>query len=79
MFSEEGKYLEGEKRIDFLVGKIQEIRKIYMQLKAEVACIDRRRKRHRRRERESNKGEDLPFLVRGWLRRGHNYSGYNLS
>ncbi|KAI0237875.1 hypothetical protein LSAT2_011541 [Lamellibrachia satsuma] len=52
---EEGKYLEGEKRIEFLVGKIQEIRKIYMQLKAEVACIDRRRKRHRRRERESIK------------------------
>ena len=53
MFSEEGKYLEGNERISFLVDKVQEIRKIYMSLKAEVACIDRRRKRARRRERES--------------------------
>lgn len=52
-FTEEGKYLEGEKRITFLVEKIAEIRKIYMSLKAEVACIDRRRKRHKRKERES--------------------------
>ncbi|OWF38408.1 AT-rich interactive domain-containing protein 4B-like isoform X2 [Mizuhopecten yessoensis] len=47
---EEGKYLEGEKRISFLMEKIQEIRKVYMNLKAEVACIDRRRKRARRKE-----------------------------
>ncbi|XP_060068389.1 AT-rich interactive domain-containing protein 4B-like [Ylistrum balloti] len=47
---EEGKYLEGEKRIAFLMEKIQEIRKVYMNLKAEVACIDRRRKRARRKE-----------------------------
>ena len=30
----------GQKRIEFLVGKIQEIRKISIQLKAEVACIE---------------------------------------
>jgi hypothetical protein len=52
MFAEDGKYLEGEKRIAFLMEKIQEMRKIYMNLKSEVACIDRRRKRARRRERE---------------------------
>ncbi len=51
-FSEEGKYLEGEERIAFLLDKVQEIRKIYMSLKVEVACIDRRRKRHRRKEKE---------------------------
>ena len=51
-FSDEGKYLEGNERIAFLVDKVQEIRKIYMSLKAEVACIDRRRKRARRREKE---------------------------
>ena len=50
--SEEGKYLEGEERISFLVEKIGEIRKIYMGLKSEVACIDRRRKRPRRKEKE---------------------------
>lgn len=51
---EEGKYLEGNQRIAFLVDKVQEIRKIYMSLKAEVACIDRRRKRARRREKEKD-------------------------
>ncbi|KAJ8309489.1 hypothetical protein KUTeg_014363 [Tegillarca granosa] len=50
---EEGQYLEGEQRISFLMEKIQEIRKVYMNLKSEVATIDRRRKRARRRERES--------------------------
>lgn len=50
--TEDGKYLEGEDRIAYLMGKIQDLRKIYMGLKAEVACIDRRRKRHRRKERE---------------------------
>ena len=52
LFSEEGNYLEGERRITFIVEKLQEIRKIYMGLKAEVACIDRRRKRAKRREKE---------------------------
>ncbi|KAL4238041.1 DNA- binding [Mactra antiquata] len=49
---EEGKYLEGTERISFLVDKIQEIRKLYMNLKSEVAGIDRRRKKLRRKERE---------------------------
>ncbi|KAH3856905.1 AT-rich interactive domain-containing protein 4A-like isoform X2 [Dreissena polymorpha] len=50
---EEGQYLEGTARITFLVDKIQEIRKVYMNLKSEVACIDRRRKKLRRKEKES--------------------------
>ena len=44
--------MEGEDRINYLMTKINDLRKIYMGLKAEVACIDRRRKRHRRKERE---------------------------
>ncbi|CAG2213093.1 ARID4A [Mytilus edulis] len=55
---EEGKYLEGEERITFLMEKAQEIRKIYMDLKAEVATIDRRRKRAKRKDRESFQGTD---------------------
>ncbi|XP_063426528.1 AT-rich interactive domain-containing protein 4B-like isoform X1 [Mytilus trossulus] len=55
---EEGKYLEGEERITFLMEKAQEIRKIYMDLKAEVATIDRRRKRAKRKDRESYQGTD---------------------
>ncbi|XP_052106549.1 AT-rich interactive domain-containing protein 4B-like [Mytilus californianus] len=55
---EEGKYLEGEERITFLMEKAQEIRKIYMDLKAEVATIDRRRKRAKRKDRESYHGAD---------------------
>ncbi|CAC5374100.1 ARID4B [Mytilus coruscus] len=55
---EEGKYLEGEERITFLMEKAQEIRKIYMDLKAEVALIDRRRKRAKRKDRESYHGAD---------------------
>ena len=54
-FVEEGKYLEGDARIDFLLEKINEMRKIYMNLKSEVACIDRRRKRHRRKQKESQR------------------------
>ena len=52
LIAEEGKYLEGDKRINFLQDKLMEIKRIYMTLKAEVACIDRRRKRHKRKERE---------------------------
>lgn len=51
---EEGKYLEGEQRISFLMEKVHEIRKIYMDLKSEVALIDRRRKRAKRKERDSS-------------------------
>lgn len=49
---EEGKYLEGTARITFLIDKLQEVRKLYMTLKSEVACIDRRRKRLRKRQIE---------------------------
>lgn len=47
-----GEYLEGEARCNFLIGKMREIKAIYMNLKAEVASIDRRRKRARRKEKE---------------------------
>ena len=57
--AEEGKYLEGEDRISYLMSKITDLRKIYMGLKAEVACIDRRRKRHKRKEREGTSPETL--------------------
>lgn len=50
--TEEGQFLEGEERIAFLMSKIQDLRRVYMDLKAEVACIDRRRRRHRIKERE---------------------------
>ncbi|XP_071080254.1 AT-rich interactive domain-containing protein 4B-like [Haliotis cracherodii] len=56
---EEGKYLEGDKRIEFLIDKMQEIRKIYMNLKQEVACIDRRRKRAKRKERENSQSSQM--------------------
>ncbi|KAM6973585.1 AT-rich interactive domain-containing protein 4A [Aplochiton taeniatus] len=39
-------------RISFLQDKLQEIRKYYMSLKSEVASIDRRRKRIKKKERE---------------------------
>ncbi|KAL5008948.1 hypothetical protein ScPMuIL_014529 [Solemya velum] len=58
---EEGKYLEGEDRITFLINKIQDIRKIYMGLKAEVACIDRRRKRAKRKEKLSTQNQATTF------------------
>ena len=50
--ADEGQFLEGEERIAFLMSKIQDLRRVYMDLKAEVACIDRRRRRHRIKERE---------------------------
>uniref|UniRef100_A0A672SE01 ARID domain-containing protein n=1 Tax=Sinocyclocheilus grahami TaxID=75366 RepID=A0A672SE01_SINGR len=40
-------------RISFLQEKLQEIRKYYMSLKSEVASIDRRRKRLKKKEREA--------------------------
>ncbi|CAG5132768.1 unnamed protein product, partial [Candidula unifasciata] len=49
-----GEYLEGEARCNFLITKMREIKAIYMNLKSEVASIDRRRKRARRREKESS-------------------------
>lgn len=42
-------------RITLLKKKIQELRKTYNMIKVELASIDRRRKKLRRREREKNK------------------------
>ena len=42
-----------ERRIEILMAKIGEMRKMYSQLKCRVAAIDRLRKRHRR-EREGD-------------------------
>ncbi|CAH1792792.1 unnamed protein product [Owenia fusiformis] len=50
---EEGAHLVGEERIAFIQAKMQEIRKIYGELKQDLASMDRKRKRARRREREA--------------------------
>lgn len=42
-------------RISFLQEKLQEIRKYYLSLKSEVASIDRRRKRLKKKEREGRR------------------------
>lgn len=47
---EEGKYLIGEERIDFIMKKITQLKVAYMELKSELACLDRRRRRHRMKE-----------------------------
>ncbi|XP_047467690.1 AT-rich interactive domain-containing protein 4A [Mugil cephalus] len=44
--------MSSTERISFLQEKLQEIRKCYMSLKSEVANIDRRRKRLKKKERE---------------------------
>ncbi|XP_042337796.1 AT-rich interactive domain-containing protein 4A-like [Plectropomus leopardus] len=44
--------MSSAERISFLQEKLQEIRKYYMTLKSEVASIDRRRKRLKKKERE---------------------------
>ncbi|KAK7152684.1 hypothetical protein R3I93_010794 [Phoxinus phoxinus] len=44
--------MSSTERISFLQKKLQEIRKYYMSLKSEVASIDRRRKRLKKKERE---------------------------
>ncbi|XP_077395888.1 AT-rich interactive domain-containing protein 4A [Festucalex cinctus] len=44
--------MSSSERIAFLQDKLQEIRKYYMSLKSEVASIDRRRKRLKKKERE---------------------------
>ncbi|KAM3920140.1 AT-rich interactive domain-containing protein 4A isoform 2-T3 [Leptodactylus fuscus] len=49
--------MTGAEKIVFLQDKLQEIRKYYMSLKSEVATIDRRRKRLKKKDREvSNTG-----------------------
>uniref|UniRef100_W4VRS1 Putative dna-binding bright/brcaa1/rbp1 n=1 Tax=Corethrella appendiculata TaxID=1370023 RepID=W4VRS1_9DIPT len=47
--------LSSNQRISILKKKIQELRKTYNSIKAELASIDRRRKKLRRRERENKK------------------------
>ncbi|XP_028994739.1 AT-rich interactive domain-containing protein 4A isoform X2 [Betta splendens] len=44
--------MSSTERISFLQEKLQDIRKYYMSLKSEVASIDRRRKRLKKKERE---------------------------
>lgn len=44
--------LDGDQRIAVLQQKLQELRKTYVAVKAELACIDRRRKKIRRKEKE---------------------------
>ncbi|XP_055957452.1 AT-rich interactive domain-containing protein 4B [Patella vulgata] len=50
----EGILLEGEQKIEFITEKMKEIRMVYFKLKAEVASIDKRRKRARRKERDNS-------------------------
>lgn len=51
-FADELDNMSSTERISFLQDKLQEIRKYYMSLKSEVASIDRRRKRLKKKERE---------------------------
>ncbi|XP_075699539.1 AT-rich interactive domain-containing protein 4A isoform X2 [Rhinoderma darwinii] len=52
--------MAGAEKIVFLQDKLQEIRKYYMSLKSEVATIDRRRKRLKKKDREvSNTGASM--------------------
>jgi hypothetical protein len=44
--------LDGTARINLLTNQLAELRKVYHSLKAELATIDRRRKKLRRKERE---------------------------
>jgi molecular chaperone GrpE (heat shock protein) len=44
--------MECSQRIDLLQSRLQELRKTYMSVKAELAFIDRRRKKMRRKERD---------------------------
>uniref|UniRef100_A0A2K5PLS0 AT-rich interactive domain-containing protein 4A n=1 Tax=Cebus imitator TaxID=2715852 RepID=A0A2K5PLS0_CEBIM len=46
--------MNSTERISFLQEKLQEIRKYYMSLKSEVATIDRRRKRLKKKDREDS-------------------------
>lgn len=53
--------MSSTERISFLQEKLQEIRKYYMSLKSEVATIDRRRKRLKKKDRE---GKVLLYVMR---------------
>lgn len=51
--------MSSAERISFLQEKLQEIRKYYLSLKSEVASIDRRRKRLKKKEREGEAASRL--------------------
>lgn len=51
--------MSSTERISFLQEKLQEIRKYYLSLKSEVASIDRRRKRLKKKEREGEAASRL--------------------
>lgn len=55
--------MNSTERISFLQEKLQEIRKYYMSLKSEVATIDRRRKRLKKKDREGNFVRFPPFPI----------------
>lgn len=72
--SDELDSMSSTERISFLQEKLQEIRKYYMTLKSEVASIDRRRKRLKKKEREGRRGpagkcwqSSASFLLRALL------------
>ncbi|KTF95153.1 hypothetical protein cypCar_00043462 [Cyprinus carpio] len=50
-------------RIAFLQEKLQDIRNHYLLLKSEVASIDRRRKRMKKKERESECGQPYYSII----------------
>lgn len=51
--------MDSSQRISVLTQKLSELRKTYNNVKTELACIDRRRKKLRRREREGMRLFDL--------------------
>lgn len=55
-----------DERISLLQARMAEMRKIYHQLKQEVANIDRKRKRAKRREREG--GRSHPTTISHYTR-----------
>lgn len=58
--------MSSAERISFLQEKLQEIRKYYLSLKSEVASIDRRRKRLKKKEREGEEaGASAVLTPRG--------------
>ncbi|KAL0602364.1 LOW QUALITY PROTEIN: AT-rich interactive domain-containing protein 4A [Plecturocebus cupreus] len=69
--------MNSTERISFLQEKLQEIRKYYMSLKSEVATIDRRRKRLKKKDREEllniKRNEQISKLK--FLQRTHHCSG----
>jgi hypothetical protein len=71
LFSDLGLHLKGEPRIQFLLEKMKEIRKVYTGLKSELAVIERKRKRARRREKERESKSSLSAVLRSGDREAH--------